>query len=461
MGDNKARQRIENLLDDYSFVEFGAAVTARSTDFNTSEPKEASDGVITGMGTIDDKLVFVYSQDASVLNGTIGEMHAKKILHVYDKALSMGAPVLGFIDCGGVRLYEAMDGIEAMGQMISAASAASGVIPQVLGICGKCGGALNVLASLNDYVVMSENASLFINSPDTIEGNRRDVLDTSSAAYQFDNGNVDVICEPDEMASLIKNYVDMIPGNNIDENITDDSFDDLNRASDGLEALLGNMKEFISRIADDNILVETKAGISTMVTGLIKLNGKTVGVVANEEFAGNARLTNEGVKKATDFVNFCDAFSIPVITFTNVEGFEADAVSENDLGNSLAKMCLAFSSSDVPKINVLIGKAIGSGYLFMNSSALSADLVYAYPECEMAVMNEDMAAKIICDNKDLDVNEVATEFANTNTGIDNAARRGYVDRIINPVDTRKYLIGGLEMLYSKNDYYSFKKHSAK
>lgn len=458
---DKARERINNLLDSNSFVELGADITARSTDFNSSEPKEANDGVITGLGLIDERLVFVYSQDASVLNGTIGEMHANKILNLYEKALKMGAPIIGFIDCGGVRLYEAMDGMEAIGKMINAASKASGVVPQILSICGKCGGALNVFASLNDYVVMSNEGALFVNSPDAISGNRKELIDSSSANFQFENGNVDMICDEDDMSVLIRNYIDMIPNNNVDGIFGQESFDDLNRSTSGLEDMLGNMNEFISQIADDNIFVEMKSGIGSMKTGLIKMNGQTVGVVANEENDESSRLTSKGVKKATDFINYCDAFSIPILTFTNVNGFETEIETEVELGNDIAKMCLALSDADVPKINIIIGDAVGSGYLFMNSKALGADLVYAFDNSNMAVMDGNMAAKIICSDSELDENEVYNNFVKTNSGVGNAARRGYVDKIINSIDTRKYIIAGFEMLFTKNEYFAMKKHNAK
>ena len=455
---NKAREIIENLLDDNSFVEFGKQITARNTDFNYSEPKKESDGVITGHGLIDERLVFVFSQDAEVLGGSIGEMHAKKIADLYRMAIKIGAPVIGFINSNGVRLYESMDAIEAIGNLIRLASKASGVVPQVLGIVGNCGGCLNVLASMNDYVVMLEDAKLFINSPDTIEGNYKDKLDTSSAEYQFNNGNIDAIATEDSMPILIRNYIDVVPNNNVDSDIDDITEDDLNRgiSYDGN----GDIKALITEIADDNIFVETKAGITNVICGFIKLADQTIGVAANSETDGKSYLNLEGTNKLTDFVKYCDAFSIPILTITTIDGFEADYATEISMGNALSKLAFAFTEATVPKINLIVGDVIGSGYIFMNSKALGADMVYAYSDAKMAIMDENKAAKILCNEGD-DVNELATTFGSTNTGIENGAKRGYIDRIIEPADTRKYLIDGFEILYSKNNYVDFKKHSGK
>lgn len=456
--DNKARNVIENLLDDNSFVEFGKLITARNTDFNGMEPKEESDGVITGHGLINDRLVFVYSQDVSVLGGSIGEMHAKKIIDLYKMALKVGAPVIGFINSNGVRLYESMDAIEAIGGIIKQASIASGVIPQILGVVGNCGGCLSVLASMNDYVVMLDDAKMFINSPDTIDGNYTDKVDSSSASYQFDNGNVDVIATEDSMPILIRNYIDIVPNNNTDSIMDDVSEDDLNRgiSYNGID----DVKSFIEEIADDHIFVETKCGITNVVSGFIKLNGQTIGVAANSEDDGKSYLNLEGAGKLTDFVNYCDAFSIPILTITSIDGFYADFNTEISMGNALSKLAFAFTSATVPKINLIVGKVMGSGYIFMNSKALGADMVYAYSDAKMAIMDENIAAKILSNEGD-DVSLIARTYEETNTGIENGAKRGYIDRIIEPVDTRKYLIDGFEILYSKNSYYDIKKHNAK
>ena len=456
--ESKARSMIIDLLDDNSFVEFGAAVTARNTDFNDNEPKVASDGVITGHGLIDDELVFIYAQDADVLGGTIGEMHAKKIASLYDMATKVGAPIVGLIDSKGVRLYESMDAIEAIGNIISCAANASGAIQQILAVTGTCGGGLNALLSLNDYVLMLEDANSFINPPDTIDGNYTDKVDSSSAKFRYDSGVVDEVCTAEELPILVRNYIGITPNNNMQSGYEDFSEDNLNRAvvynnTEGIKSL-------IREIADDNIFVETKAGVKNVVTGLIRLAGQSVGVVANRRRDDSSRLCVDGAYKIAGFVKYCDAFGIPLLTITDIDGFECDFTTERAMGNALSVMATAFTNADVPKINLIAGNALGSGYIFMNSKSLGADLVYAFDDSKMSLMDAKKAGEIL--SKDgSDIDKLANDYLNNHSGIDNAARRGLVDRIISPVDSRKYLIDGFEMLYTKNNYAELKKHSTK
>ena len=326
--ENLAMQRIAKLVDENSFMEIGSLVTARSTDFNLTAAKAPSDGVIIGHGLIDGNLVFIYSQDASVLNGTIGEMHAKKIASVYDMAMKMGAPVIGFIDCGGIRLQESVDALDGFGTIYAKEVAASGVIPQICGVFGNCGGGLSVVPALCDFTFIEENKGrMFVNSPDAIEGNRTEKCDTASAAFQSENsGCVDFVGTEDDIMAQIRQLVCMLPGNNACE-------DDLNRACESMEAMKGDPRYLLSEISDDHVFFETKAEYAkNMVTGLFRLNGMTVGAVANcsevydaegkktEEF--ELSLTAKGCNKAAEFVQFCDAFSIPVLSITNVNGFK-------------------------------------------------------------------------------------------------------------------------------------------
>ena len=231
---NAARERVEKLLDDNSFVELGAAVTARSTEFNIKEIDTPSDGVITGYGLINGSLVYVYSQDASVLGGSIGEMHAKKIVNIYEMALKMGAPVIGIIDSVGLRLQESVDGLDAFGKIFQSQAMVSGVIPQISVIYGQCGGGLSVIAKLSDIVLMeSEDAKLFVNSPNTIDGNK--TLDTASSEYQSKHGNVDIVASDDDLMAKARDIISILPSNNDDEAMDYESQDDLNRASEGIE----------------------------------------------------------------------------------------------------------------------------------------------------------------------------------------------------------------------------------
>ena len=460
-----AISRIEELLDEHSFVEFGAMVTARATDFNMSENKAESDGVVIGHGLIDGNLVFVYSQDPSVLGGTIGEMHAKKIMSVYDMAIKMGAPVIGLIDCGGIRLQESMDALESVGSIYAKATDASGVVPQIIGVMGNCGGGLSILSGISDFTFMTKEAKLFVNTPDTIEGNRTETLDTSSADFQLNEaGNVDCVGSESEVFDAIRKLVCMLPGSNVEEGCVEECLDDLNRAAEGLESKVNDAAAFATEISDNRVIFEAKPGFAQeMFTGFIKLNGITVGVVGNSSVEDEDKnlLTADGCAKAADFINFCDAFDIPVLSLTNVDGYDASVYGEYHLVKALAKMTSAFASASVPKINFIMGDAIGSAYITMNSKSTGADLVFAFADTKIAAMEADMAVKIMYADENVDFAEKANEFEMNNCGVNNAARRGYVDRIVNPADARKYLIAEFEMLFSKRVEGPYKKHSSK
>ncbi len=459
-----AIQRIESLLDEHSFVELGAFVTSRSTDFNLNEKKAPSDGVVIGHGLIDGNLVFVFSQDASVLNGSIGEMHAKKIQSVYDMAVKMGAPVVGLLDCAGVRLQESMDAMESLGAIYAKAVDASGVVPQIMGVFGKCGGGLSVLTSISDFTFMAKDARLFVNSPDAIPDNRTDVLDTASASFQYEEaGNVDFIGDESEIFAAMRQLVTMLPGSNVEEGCVDECMDDLNRAAEGMEDKLTDAAAFAAEISDGRQFVEIKAGYAkNMVTGFIKLDGVTVGVVGNREQDGEAVLTAEGCDKAADFIRFCDAFDIPVLSVTNVTGYETSVAAEKSLTRAMARMTSAFAEATVPKINFITKEAFGSAYILMNSKSLSADLVYAYDFAKIGTMDAALAAKIMYGNESADViAQKAAEYEAQQSGVMAAASRGYVDRVVAPADTRKYLIAGFEMLFTKRVDGPYKKHGTK
>ena len=469
---NSASRRIATLLDEGSFVEIGGAVTARSTDFNMQEKAAPSDGVITGYGVIDGNLVYVYSQDADVLGGAIGEMHAKKIARIYDMAMKMGAPVIGLIDCAGLRLQEATDALEAFGSLYQKQALASGVIPQVTAIFGMCGGGLAIVPGLADFTFMEEkDGKLFVNSPNALEGNEISRCNTASAAYQSKTaGLVDGIGTEAEILGQIRSLVCMIPANYEDDMSYEECTDDLNRVC----ADLANAKEdtaiALTMISDDNIFCEVKkAYAKDMVTGFIKLNGMTVGAVANRskvyneeaeveaEFDGS--LSADGAEKAAEFVQFCDAFNIPVLTLTNVSGFTASKYDEKRIAKSAAKLTYAFADATVPKVNVITGKAFGSAYVTMNSKAIGADMVYAWPEAEIGMMDANQAAKIMYADADAaTIREKAAEYKNLQSSPLSAAKRGYVDTIIEAADTRKYVIGAFEMLFTKREDRPAKKH---
>ena len=470
--ENSASRRIATLLDEGSFVEIGGAVTARSTTFNLQEKAAPSDGVITGYGVIDGNLVYVYSQDADLLGGALGEMHAKKIARIYDMAMKMGAPVIGLIDCAGLRLQEATDALEAFGSLYHKQALASGVIPQVTAIFGMCGGGLAVVPGLTDFTFMeAKDGKLFVNSPNALEGNEISKCNTASAEYQSKTaGLVDGIGAEAEILGQIRDLVCMLPANNEDDMSYEECTDDLNRICADIANASEDTAIALAQIADNQILVETKKDYAKeMVTGFIRLNGMTVGVVANRSKVYNAEaeveaefdsvLTVDGCKKATDFVNFCDAFSIPVLTLTNVTGFAATVESEKNMASAVAKLTYAFANATVPKVNVIVGKAFGSAYVSMNSKSIGADLVYAWPTAEIGMMDAKLAAQIMYADADAEtLNEKAAEYKELQSSPNSAAARGYVDAIIEPADTRKYVIGAFEMLFTKREERPSKKH---
>ena len=402
--DSLAMQRITRLVDENSFIEIGSLVTARSTDFNLAATDTPSDGVITGHGLIDGNLVFIYSQDASVLNGTIGEMHAKKIAAVYDMAMKMGAPVIGFIDCAGVRLQESVDALDGFGLIYAKEVAASGVVPQISAVFGSCGGGLAVVPALSDFAFIEESkGKMFVNSPNAIDGNRIEKCDTSSAAFQADeNGCIDATGTEDEILADIRELVGMLPLNNEGDVYTDECVDDLNRACESMDAMKGDPRYLLSEISDSHTFFETKAGYARdMVTGFIKLNGMTVGAVANcttvydEEGKESEKFDNvlsaKGCEKAAEFVSFCDAFEIPVLTLTNVKGYKACKCSEKRLAKALAHLTSAFAGATCPKVNLITGEAYGTAYVAMNSKSIGADFVYAWPDAKVGMMDADLA----------------------------------------------------------------------
>jgi len=469
---SKASQRIEALLDANSFVEIGALVTARATDFDLKQTETPSDGVITGYGVIDNNLVYVYSQDASVLNGSVGEMHAKKIAKIYDLAMKTGAPVIGLIDSAGLRLQEATDALNAFGEIYMKQTLASGVIPQITAIFGTCGGGLGLFPTLTDFTFMEEkNAKLFVNAPNALDGNTVAKCDSASAKFQSEeSGIVDVVADEATVIAQIRELVGFLPANNEDEGSFTECTDDLNRVNPEIANCVGDTTIALSILADDNNFFEVKANYAkSMVTGFIRLNGTTVGCVANrtevideegkvaEKF--DAVLTKKGCEKAADFVEFCDAFGIPVLTLTNVKGYEATMCSEKGIAKAAAKLTYAFANATVPKVNVVIGKAYGTAYTVMNSKAIGADITMAWPTAEIGSMDAKLAAKIMYEGKGAEViNEKAAEYAALQTSVASAAKRGYVDQVIEAADTRKYVIGAFEMLYTKSEDRPVKKH---
>lgn len=466
-----AKDRISVLVDDNSFVEIGANITKRCTDFNMQEKSVPADGVVTGYGLIQNNPVYIYSQDASAMNGTIGEMHAGKIAHVYELAMKTGVPVIGLIDCAGMRLQESTDALAGFGKIYKMKAKASGVVPQISAIFGNCGGGVAVMAAMSDFTFMEQTeAKLFINSPNTLDSNYTAKLDTASADFQKTASTVDFIVEGEaELLASVRELVGILPSNNNETAFSEECMDDLNRTVSDFAAETADPALALEDLGDNHFFLEVKKGYAKeMVTGFICLDGITIGAVANrtaefdadgKEAAGyEARLTTAGCEKAASFIKVCDAFNIPVLSLTNVEGYATSVEEEKTIASAAAKLTAAFAEADVPKVNLIVGNAYGSAYITMNSKHIGADMVFALPDAKIGMMDAEVAAKIMyADEQDADLTAKAAEFAEQ-SGTEAAAARGYVDSIIAPESARKQLLYAFEMLYSKSEYPIGKKH---
>lgn len=466
-----ARRRIEKLLDAQSFAEIGARITARSTDFNMGERRIPSDGVITGYGTVEGSLVYVYSQDAAVLGGSIGEMHAKKIAHLYSLALKTGAPVIGLSDCSGFRLQEGTDALDAFGSLYLNQSRAKGRIVQIQGIFGVCAGGMAISAALSDFAFMEgERARLFVNSPNAITNHHPEKCDTSGADFQSKKaGNVHGTGTEDEVIARIRSLISILPANHEEDFSQTECKDDLNRKTERIASYRPDAGLLLAEISDEHFYMELKEDFAPeMLTAFIRLNGRTIGCVANRggKLDGEGRirenyellLTDKGCAKAAEFVEFCDAFRIPVLSLVNVKGFAATCCTEKRLARSGSKLVRAFTEAVVPKISLLIGEAFGSAYLCMNAKSTGADLVFAWEDAAVGMMDAREAVRIIYADEIAAAAEPA-EFFDEKTrqyhalqsSIESAAKRGCVDDIIAFEDTRKKLIFAFEMLLSKRE----------
>ncbi len=464
-----AGQRTLRLLDGGSFVEIGRDVTARTTDFNMRDRKAPSDGVITGYGTIDGNLVFVYSQDGDVLHGTVGEMHAKKIARVYEMALKTGAPVIGLIDCAGMRLEESTDALAAFGDIWRLMAKASGVIVQITGIFGMCAGGMAVLAGMSDFVFMDEkNGRLFVNSPDAVEGAYISKADISSAKFQSVSGAIDLAASEEGILDAIRELICMLPLNCKDKAGVSPSDDSLNRMCDGIKET-SDAAERVLMISDGaSSFFETGRGYAPdILTGFVRVGGRTAGVVANRRiFKDGAKaskegslLSDEGARKASRFVTFCDAFNIPVLTLTDVYGFDLGLSGQAKLSRACAGLAYAFASATVPKINVVTGDAYGSAGVIMNSRPLGADMIFAWDDAKIGMMDAASAAGIIYPGASADELKGKTrEIEDMQNSPLFAAKRGYIDDVIRPEETRQRVIGALEMLATKREHRVHKKH---
>lgn len=465
-----ARNRINSIVDHNSFVELGGMILGKYMNSSINDTDVLGDGVITGYGLIQSNPVYIYCQDSSILNGTIGESHAKKIAHIYDLALKVGAPVIGIIDSAGLRLQEATDVMQGLGEIYQKKVLASGVIPQISIVLGNCGGGLAVLTSLSDFTFMEKNSgNLFLNPPNVYTYDENDKINRTSPTYNASVGKVDFLLEnEEEIFQQVRELISLIPASNDDKSILEETTDNLNRKLTELQEI--GIRDFIREIADySNYFDIRKHYAKDMVTGFIKLNGLTIGLIANNKESTDSLdgdksdkekeknyLSADGCVKASEFIRFCNAFHIPILTLSNTYGLSKVKEDEVRLSIELAKLVYEYGNASVPKVTLILGDSYGTAYIAMNSKHIGADLVYALSDISIGTMEAEIAAKILiseCEKKDEKLRLLKEE----NTVL-SAAKKGYVDVIISREAARKHLIYAFDMLYTKRVNRPRKKH---
>lgn len=454
MAESIALTRIRELLDEGSFVEVGAFVSARITDFTLKADQQPSDGVITGYGQIDGNPVFVYSQNRDVLNGTMGEMHAKKIADLYDLAEKTAAPVIALLDCGGFRLQESVDALDAFGRVLAKQTSVSDSVVQICGILGNCSGGLTMIPALSDFAFMTRDAQMFVNAPHTITDDPGLARGFEAGKYQNEiSGRAEVLDTEAEVLKKIRELVIMLSEDSY--GICDEA--GLNRYISGAAIANRDTRALLAECADDVFVELRSAYYPEMVTGLMRLNGMRVGVIGNASALYDEKgekttqlptgLTAGGCKKAAEFLEFCDTQQIPVLTVTAADGFDKSAATEEGLPAALAALIKEFSLSDWnTKINLIIGDTYGSAYLAMNAKAIGgAALTLAWEDVKVGMMEAEKAANILF-AKDPEQAKKAAAYEKRQNSVQSAAARGSVDLIIDPKQTRKHLIMAFSML---------------
>lgn len=467
-GKNSARERLKLLFDEGSFVEINAFVTGQTP----------AEGVVSGYGSVNDRLVYAYSQDFSSFGGALGKANAKKISYTLDLAAKMGAPVVSILDSNGAKITEGIEALASIGEIFAKNTELSGLVPQISVVLGNCAGGSVYTPAISDFVFMSEkNANMYINSPSVIAGATEEACtpeEVGSAVACAKNGSADFsFATEEECFENVKKLLSYLPSNNLEGTPVELPIDDINRVSENLFSFIPengenfDMKNIIKEVADNAFFFETASEYAkNMITGFVKLNGATVGVVANNSNEYDGVLCIAAAKKASKFINFCDSFNIPVVTFVDCGGFAASKCQENNgLSDAAATLLATYSSVTVPKVTVVVRKAYGSAYLAMGSKVCGADMVFAYPTAEIAIMAPEGAANIIYSEEiSASANPVAcreekiAEYRDVVAAPYTAAKNGYIDDIIEPDSTRPRLISALEMLATKRVSSVAKKH---
>jgi acetyl-CoA carboxylase carboxyltransferase component len=475
-----ARERIDLLLDKDSFVELDMLVEHRCSNFGMDKVEAPGEGVVTGYGTINERLIYVFAQDFTVIGGSLGEMHAKKICKVLDMAMKMGAPCIGINDSGGARIQEGVDSLSGYGQLFYRNTIASGVIPQISIIVGPAAGGAVYSPAIMDFVFMVKNIGIMhITGPDVIKAVTGEVVTSEklggAMTHNRKSGVAHFAAEnEEEVYQMVRRMMGFLPSNNVETPPSIECKDDPNRMEEALLNIVPTdpnkpyeMKDVIRYIVDEGDFFESHPYFATnMLTGFARLNGQSIGIIANQPKVLAGCLDIDASDKAARFIRFCDAFNIPILTFVDVPGFLPGTAQEyGGIIRHGAKLLYAYSEATVPKITLIVRKSYGGAYLAMCSRDLGADQVIAWPTAEIAVMGSQGAANIIfrkeiakADNPEKVRQEKIDEFQLKFSNPYEAAKRGYVDMVIDPRETRPRLITTFEMLSTKRESRPAKKH---
>ncbi|RVT86998.1 acyl-CoA carboxylase subunit beta [Rhodobacteraceae bacterium CCMM004] len=475
-GKLSARERIELLLDEGSFEEFDMFVTHRATDFGMASNKVAGDGVITGWGTINGRQVYVFSQDFTVLGGSVSETHGQKICKIMDMAVQNGAPIIGMNDSGGARIQEGVGSLAAYGEVFQRNILASGVVPQISMIMGPCAGGAVYSPAMTDFIFMVRDSSyMFVTGPDVVKTVTNEVVTAEelggASTHTRKSSVADGAFENDiEALAEVRRLIDFLPANNRAGVPRRPFFDDPARVDDSLDTLIPanpntpyDMKELILKVADEGDFYEIQEDFAkNIITGFVRLEGSTVGVVANQPMVLAGCLDIDSSRKAARFVRFCDAFDIPILTFVDVPGFLPGTGQEYaGVIKHGAKLLYAYGEATVPKVTVITRKTYGGAYVVMSSKHLRGDINYAWPTAEVAVMGAKGAVEILYRSDLGDTDKIAARTAEYEENFANpfkAAERGFIDEVIMPHSTRRRVCRAFASLRGKRVTTPWKKH---
>jgi len=471
-----ARERIDLLLDDDSFEEFDMFVAHRCTDFGMEQDRPAGDGVVTGWGTINGRMVYVFSQDFTVFGGSLSETHAQKICKIMDMAIQNGAPVIGLNDSGGARIQEGVASLAGYADVFQRNIMASGVVPQISVIMGPCAGGAVYSPAMTDFIFMVKDSSyMFVTGPDVVKTVTNEVVTAEelggASTHTRKSSVADGAFENDvEALAEIRRLFDYLPLNNRDKAPVRPFFDDPGRIEASLDTLIPDnpnqpydMKELILKVADEGDFYEIqKDYAANIITGFVRIEGQTVGVVANQPMVLAGCLDIDSSRKAARFVRFCDAFEIPILTLVDVPGFLPGTGQEyGGVIKHGAKLLFAYGEATVPKVTVITRKAYGGAYDVMASKHLRGDFNYAWPTAEIAVMGAKGAVEILYRSELADRDRIGQRQADYETRFANpfvAAERGFVDEVIQPRSTRRRVARAFASLRNKRLSNPWKKH---